>query len=73
MSINVFKKLPGNKITFTDRSVLCNELKVVGSRPEVIFYMHGSRKCRMYDVLLFIRYDTRCYINVRSKANMRLL
>jgi len=36
MSINVFKKHPGNKITFSNRSVLCGELKVVGSRPKVI-------------------------------------
>ena len=30
MSINVFKKHSGNKITFSDRSALCGELKVVG-------------------------------------------
>jgi len=30
MSINVFKKHLGNKITFSDGSVLCGELKVVG-------------------------------------------
>ena len=29
MSVNVFKKHPGNKITFSDRSILCGELKVV--------------------------------------------
>jgi len=37
MSINVFKKHPGNKITFGDPPVLCGERKVVGSRPKVIF------------------------------------
>ena len=36
MSINVFKKHPGNKITFSDRSVLCSEVKVTGSRRQVI-------------------------------------
>jgi len=30
MSINVFKKHSGNKITFSDRSIFCGELKVVG-------------------------------------------
>jgi len=37
MSINVFKEHPGNKVTFSDRSVFCGEHKVVGSRPKVIF------------------------------------
>ena len=37
MSINVFKKHPGNKITFSNRAILCGELKVMGSRPKVIF------------------------------------
>jgi len=36
MSINVFKQHPGNKITFSDRSIICGELKVVGSRPKAI-------------------------------------
>jgi len=30
MSINVFKKHLDNKITFSDGSVLCGDLKVVG-------------------------------------------
>jgi len=47
MSINVFKKHHGNKITFSDRPVLCGEFKVVGSRPKVIFCVHGTRKCGM--------------------------
>ena len=42
MSINVFKKYPGNKITLSDRAILCGELKVMGSRPKVIFCVHGS-------------------------------
>jgi len=37
MSINVFKKHHSNKITFTDRSVLYGNVKVMGSRPKVIF------------------------------------
>ena len=38
MSINVFKKHPGKKITFSDRSVLCSEVKgrSTGSRRQVI-------------------------------------
>ena len=47
MSINVFKKHPGNKITFSNRGILSGELKIMGSRPKVIFCVHGSRKCRM--------------------------
>ena len=42
MSINVFKKHPDNKITFSNRAILCGELKVMGSRPKVIFCVHGS-------------------------------
>jgi len=34
MSINVFKKHPGNKITFSNRAILCGELKIMGSRPK---------------------------------------
>ena len=42
MSINVFKEHPGNKVTFSDRSVFfCGEHKVVGSRPKVIFCVHS--------------------------------
>ena len=52
MSINVFKKHPDNKIAFRDRSVLCCELKVVGSRPWVIFCV--TRKCRIKDVLFIV-------------------
>ena len=31
MSINVFKKHPGNKITFSNRAILSGELKIMGS------------------------------------------
>ena len=37
MPINVFKKHPSNKITFSNRAILSGELKVTGSRPKVIF------------------------------------
>jgi len=37
MSINVFNKHPSNKITFSNRAVLSGELKIMGSRPKVIF------------------------------------
>jgi len=37
MSINVFKKLPASKITFSHRSIICGEHKVVGSDIKVIF------------------------------------
>ena len=47
MSINVFKKHPSNKITFSNRAILSSELKIMGSRPKVIFCVHGTRKCRM--------------------------
>jgi len=47
MSINVFKKHSGNKITFSNRAILSGELKIMGSRPKVIFGVHGSRKCGM--------------------------
>ena len=45
--MNVFKKHPGNKITFSYRFVLYSELKVMVSRPKVIFCVHGTRKCVM--------------------------
>ena len=35
MSVNVFEKHLGNKITFSNRAILCGELKVIGSK--VIF------------------------------------
>jgi len=56
MSINAFKKHSGNKITLSDRSLLCGELKVMGSRPKVIFCVHGTRKCRMQDMLFIVHY-----------------
>jgi len=62
MSINVFKKHPGNKITFNDRSVLYGELKVVWSRPKVIFCVHGTRKCRTYDILFIVDYISEQFI-----------
>jgi len=43
----ISNKHPGNKITFSDRSIFCGEHKVVGYRPKVIFCAHGTRKCRM--------------------------
>jgi len=51
MSIYIFRKHPGNHITFSDRSVLYGELKVMGSRPKVIFCVHGTRKCTIQDTL----------------------
>ena len=36
MSINVFKKHPANKITFSNRAILSGELKIMGYRPKVI-------------------------------------
>ena len=56
MSINAFKKHSGNKITVSDRSLLCGELKVMGSRPKVIFCVHGTRKCGMQDMLFIVHY-----------------
>jgi len=56
MSINAFKKHSGNKITLSDRSLLCGELKVMGSRPKVIFCVHGTRKCGMQDMLFIVHY-----------------
>ena len=38
MSINVFKKHPGNKITFSNRAVLCGELKVMGCYHRLWWY-----------------------------------
>ena len=49
MSVNVFRKYPDNKITFSDRSVLCGELEVIGSK--VIFCVNRTRKFRMSDML----------------------
>jgi len=54
MSINVFKNHTGNKITFSNRAVLCGELKVMGSRPKVIFCVYGTKKCRMYDMSFIV-------------------
>ena len=48
--------MAGNRITFSNRAILCGELKVVGSRPKVIFCVHGTRKCRMYDMLFIVHY-----------------
>ena len=58
MSINVFRKHPGNKIRFSNRAILRGELEVMVSRPKVIFCVHGSgtRKCRMYDMLFIVHY-----------------
>ena len=56
MSINVFKKHPGNRITFSDRSFLCSEPKIIGYRPKVIFCVHGTRKCRMYCMLFIVHH-----------------
>ena len=52
----ISNKHPGNKITFSDRSIFCGEHKVVGYRPKVIFCAHGTRKCRMYDMLFIVHY-----------------
>ena len=44
MSINVFKKHPGNKITFSNRAILSGELKIM---PKVIVSMvPGSVECK---------------------------
>jgi len=48
MSINVVKKHPDNEITFSDISVVCGELKVVGSRREVIFCTSSTRSVKVY-------------------------
>ena len=37
MSINIFKKHPGNKVTFSNRAILSGELIIMGSRPKMIF------------------------------------
>ena len=47
MLINIFKKHPGNKVTFSNRAIFSCELKIMGSRPKMIFCVHGSRECRM--------------------------
>jgi len=47
MSINIFKKHPGNKVTFSNQAILSGKLKIMGSRPKMIFRVHGNRKCRM--------------------------
>jgi len=54
--MNVFKKHPGNKITFSYRFVLYSELKVMVSRPKVIFCVHGTRKCSMQHMLYIVVY-----------------
>ena len=34
MLINIFKKHPGNKVTFSNRAIFNCELKIMGSRPK---------------------------------------
>ena len=36
MSINTFKKHPGNKVTFNNRAIFSGELKIMGSRPKIV-------------------------------------
>ena len=45
MSMNIFKKHPGNKVTFSNQAILSGKLKIMG--PKMIFRVHGYRKCRM--------------------------
>ena len=56
MSINIFKKHPGNKVTFSNRAIFSGELKIMRSRPKMIFCVHGSRECRMLDMWFVVRY-----------------
>jgi len=35
MSINVFKKHPGNKVTFSNRAILSGKLKIMGSHNDI--------------------------------------
>jgi len=49
MSINVFKKHPGNKITFSNRAILSGELKImgyIGLRWYFVSMVPGSVECK---------------------------
>jgi len=66
MLINVFKKHFVNKMTLSDRSALCGELKVVGSGPKVInmhyksikFTISAVNECNQRQVLCCRRTDS---------------
>ena len=68
MSINIFKKHPGNKVTFSNRAIFSGELKIMRSRPKMIFCVHGSRECRMSFARAAI-----CFLLCRSKKHERHL
>jgi len=64
MSINAFKKYPGNKITFSDRYILYGKLKVMGSikliyKKELINWQM-ERHLQSYAVIKFAK---RYYVN----------
>ena len=56
LSINIFKEHPGNKVTLSNTAFLGSEHKIMGSRPKMIFCVHGSMRTEHGGLICDVRW-----------------